>query len=124
MYQREDSSYVYHSDLSLNKKIKDNFSENKNIYEGNLVTVQAMLAETKEDVDFWNKKGYLGVDMESATVFAVSSHFNVPSAALLYVADNLVKGDLVTDDAFQSLKVLRAEVKKENYIVALKTIWK
>lgn len=122
MYQRENTSNIFHSDEFLNDKIKDNLAKGKTIHEGNLMTVQAMLAETKEDVDSWSKEGYLGVDMESSAMFAISNHFNAPSAALLYVADNLVKGELVTDDSFQSLKVLRAEVRKENYITALKTL--
>lgn len=122
MYQREKTDNLFYSNDSLNNKIKNNFIQEKTIYEGNLVTVQAMLAETKEDVDLWSEKGYLGVDMESATLFAISSHFNTPSASLLFVADNLVKGELVTDDSFQSLKVLRSEVRKENYFTALKTL--
>lgn len=81
-----------------------------------------MMAETKEDIDAWMEKGYAGVDMESATVFAVSNHFNVPSAALLRVADNLAKNELVTDVSYESLRAQRTAIHKENYEAALKVL--
>ena len=87
-----------------------------------MVTVQAALAETKEDIERWHKQGYLGVDMESATMFAVSNSFNIPSAALLYVADNLVRNELVTDDGYELLKTQRTAIRKENYEVVVKTL--
>ena len=81
-----------------------------------------MLAETKEDVEAWERAGHVGVDMESATLFSISSHFNVPAAALLYVSDNLVKEELVSDESFQLLKPNRTLIKKETYLVALQTL--
>jgi len=64
-----------------------------------VMTCSAMLGETKEDIENWSKDGYYGVEMETSTVFAVSSHFNVPSASLIYVTDNLIKGQVVGDDS-------------------------
>jgi purine-nucleoside phosphorylase len=122
MYQRDNRDFLYSSDKNLSQRIKECVSKRKTIYEGKLMTVQAMLAETKEDVDQWNAEGCVGVDMESATVFAVSNHFNVPSAALLYVADNLIKNELATDDSFAALKEQRMNIRKENYEVALKVL--
>jgi purine-nucleoside phosphorylase len=122
MYQRDKNALVFPSDKNLSQCIKKYINEQKTIYEGNLMTVQAMLAETKEDVDTWNSQGYVGVDMESATMFAVSNHFNVSSAALLYVADNLIKNELTTDDSFIALKEQRANIRKENYKTALKVL--
>jgi len=33
--------------------------------------------------------------MESASLFAVSNHFNVPSSAMLIVGDNLIKEETI-----------------------------
>jgi purine-nucleoside phosphorylase len=124
MYQRDNDAFLYSSDKNLSRRIKECVSGRKTIHEDKLMTVQAMLAETKEDVDKWNAEGYMGVDMESATVFAVSNHFNVPSAALLYVADNLIKNELTTDDSFAALKEQRMNIRKENYEVAFRVLLK
>ena len=122
MYQRENNSFLYFSDKKLSSSIEERVNNRKTVVGGKLMTVQAMLAETKEDVDLWNKEGYIGVDMESATVFAVSGHFNVPAAALLYVADNLIKNELVTDGAYQLLRPQRIALKKGNYESVLRML--
>lgn len=122
MYQPDNLKFLYKSNVDLSNKLRELISERKVVDTGKLVTVQAMLAETQEDVDNWIKENYSGVDMESATMFAVSNYFNVPSTALLYVADNLAKKQLVTDEDYQLLKTQRVAIKKENYGVALKVI--
>jgi uridine phosphorylase len=48
------------------------------------MTVQAMLAETAEDVDEWSSQGYIGVDMESATTFAVAAILKCPQRCCLW----------------------------------------
>lgn len=122
MYQRDNKSYLYESDLALSAELKKSLPEKRILNDGTLITVQAMMAETKEDIDAWMEKGYAGVDMESATVFAVSNHFNVPSAALLRVADNLARNELVTDVSYESLRAQRTAIHKENYEAALKVL--
>lgn len=92
MYVRNgDTTHVSNPDL---RKTLANIID-LNTSEGKMISIQAMLAETREDVDSWSKSGYFGVDMEAATVFAVAKHFNVPAAAILYVSDNLITEDLV-----------------------------
>lgn len=122
MYQRENNTYVYEADVNLRSAIKENLSHRTKIDEGKLVTVQAMLAESQADVDRWAQQGFSGVDMESATVFALSNHFGVPSAALLLVADNLIKNELVGDVGYEALRSQRTTIRKENYEVVLKTL--
>jgi purine-nucleoside phosphorylase len=122
MYQRNNESFIYSANKNLRLKIKKQLKPEDMVYEGNLMNVQAMLGETKEDVETWAANNYCGVDMESATFFAVSNHFKVPSVALLYVADNLVKKELTTDKNYQDLRKHRIKTKKENYKIALKTI--
>ncbi len=122
MYQRNNESFIYSADKNLRLKIKKQLNPKSIIHEGNLMNVQAMLGETKADVENWSANNYCGVDMESATFFAVSNHFKVPSAALLYVADNLMKKELVTDKNYQELRRHRIKTKKENYKIALRTM--
>lgn len=122
MYQRKNTDYMYESDEKLRDEIKKRIPSRKTVREGKITTVQAMLAETKEDVDEWSQAGYLAVDMESATVFAVSKYFGVPAAALLYIADNLVKNELVGSEAHELLRTQRTAIRKENYEVGLRTL--
>ena len=59
---------------------------------GKSMTCQAMLAESWSMISDWSKAGYFGVEMEAATLFAVSNYFAVSSAAMLVVSDNLIEG--------------------------------
>lgn len=122
MYQKGGNIFEHKSDSNLSNLIKKYLLGRKNVYGGNQMTIQAMLAETEEDIKLWNNRGYIGVDMESSVVFAVSNYFNVPSAALLYVAENLVKNELITDDSFALKRQQRRELKKENYEIAFRVV--
>ncbi len=122
MYQRDNKDFIYRADDILSRKIRENFLDRSAMHDGTLMTVQAMLGETEGDVKEWSRQGYIGIDMESATLFAVSAHFSVPAAALLYVADNLAKNELVTDAGFALLREQRRTIRKENYIAALKIL--
>lgn len=79
---------------------------------GKIVTHQAMLGETWEDIVAWSQLGYSAVEMESATVFAVSEYFNVPAAAALIVADNLIQKQTVFDSTYESEKTKRTGVQE------------
>jgi uridine phosphorylase len=65
------------------------------------VTTAAMLAETRDDISRWNNEGFWGVDLETATTFAVARHFGMRRAAALVLIDNLIEDhslfDLTTD---------------------------
>ena len=60
-----------------------------------MITCQAMLAETWEDICEWSSRGFYGVEMEASTVFAVSQHFKVPATAMLNIADNLIEKETI-----------------------------
>jgi purine-nucleoside phosphorylase len=122
MYARENDSHRYMANDSLRSRLKENMITERPIHEGLLMTVQAMLAETVEDVDAWSSQGYIGVDMESAITFAVAGHFKVPAAVLLMVADNLVNNRLVTDVDFAESRAFRESVRRDYYLTALRTL--
>ena len=112
----------HHSDETLNQSAMTRLKDNHTIWHGPTVTCQAMMAETWEDVQNWSASGYYAVEMEAATVFAVSNHFNVSAAALLVIGDNLVKDKTVLDVNYESGLSVRHGIRREMLAVALKLL--
>jgi purine-nucleoside phosphorylase len=81
-----------------------------------------MAGETWEDVLNWSKQGYFGVEMEASTVFAVSNHFNVPSAAILRIGDNLIEKETVMDINYESSRDLHRQVSQDIFDAAVKEL--
>lgn len=106
----------------LNRKLMKRLETNHKVWHGPTVTCQAMMAETWEDIQKWSEQGYYGVEMEAATVFAVSNHFHRKSAALLVIGDNLVHEKTVLDVNYESGSVTRQSVRGEMLNAALKEI--
>jgi purine-nucleoside phosphorylase len=126
-YGEESSVRVYNRDSplqyadkglssSLRARLED---ENTTVWDGNLVTCQAMIGETGEDIERWSREGYSGVEMESSTLFAVSNHFNVPCAASLYVGDNLVEGHTNMSNSFANEADMRLQKQHKQINAAL-----
>lgn len=121
LYDRDNKENIHKPDIKLSNQIKIKL-ENEKIWEGPMMTYGAMLAETKEDVEKWSKEGFFGVEMETSTIFAVSNHFGVPSASLVYVSDNLIKGQVVGDESHNQQKELRNQKALKMYNVALSVL--
>jgi hypothetical protein len=124
MYQRDVTDNKHYPDEKLSKEIESSIDKKYTTYRGPVVTCQAMLGETKEDVDNWQKESYLAVEMESSTLFAVSNHYNVPSTAILHISDNLVKNELVGSDEYLASKAYRYELREYKYKIAFKELLK
>lgn len=120
MYARPNISTSFSTDPKLSEELSKNIGVPTN--NGPIVSIQAMLAETRDDVSAWEKAGYVGVDLECATVFAVANHFNIPVAAAIYVADNLANESLVTDTDYPESKAHRQDAKHRIYTAAVKTL--
>jgi hypothetical protein len=97
MYQRTNVDLLFYPDKALSEKLKQRLGNIK-IYEGVTNTCEVMFAETPEDVKDWSQQGYLGVEMEAAMMFALSNYFGIPSASILFVADNLIEDITFLDD--------------------------
>ncbi|MCY4008494.1 MAG: hypothetical protein OXF22_01920 [Anaerolineaceae bacterium] len=54
------------------------------------LTWASLFAQRGQDIQQWHEEGFLGVDMETATTYAVANHFNVPAISLLVVWDLLL----------------------------------
>ncbi len=115
IYNRE--SNIHNSNVKLSERITKALKENDStVWNGPMVTCQAMIGETLDDVKEWSKDGYYGVEMEASTIFAVSQHFNVPSAASLYVGDNLIEEHNNMSDEYTA----EADTRKQNQLTQIK----
>lgn len=61
-------------------------------YRGNHVTWSSLFTETSQMMEAWHHAGYLSVEMETATTFAVARHFNMEAVAMVVVWDDLTRG--------------------------------
>lgn len=109
IYQPKIKNNKHYADEKLRNTLLHEFKDYK-VHDGAIITCQAMLGETEEDIKRWSEKGYLGIDMESSTLFAVSNSFNVPSIALLHISDNLVNNVLYGSEDFESNKKYMKEL--------------
>lgn len=115
IYNRE--SNVQKSSIELSQNVASRLAEDgAKVWQGPMVTCQAMIGETAEDVRDWARDGYYGVEMEASTVFAVSNHFNVPCAASLYVGDNLIEAKTNFDEEY----VVQADMREQNQLKQVK----
>jgi purine-nucleoside phosphorylase len=113
------SSGRYKSDEDLSNRLAESLIKRHKVHREQTITYQAMLAETQEDVCNWSTQGYCGVEMEAATVFAVSGHFGVSAAAILMISDNLIEEETVLDEGFEAAKSLRRKVSQDIFDVVL-----
>jgi purine-nucleoside phosphorylase len=112
----------YQSDGELSDKIANKLSSKYKVHHGPTITYQAVLAETQEDIQNWSKQGYLGVEMEASTVFAVSKHFNVPAVAILMIGDNLIEEETFFDINFENARDKRRQVSQDIFDVAVEEL--
>jgi purine-nucleoside phosphorylase len=81
-----------------------------------------MYAERPEDIAQWTASGYLGVEMETAMVFALSHHFSIPAVSIIYVADNLIEDQTMYSSDFVADKERRKAIKQLQYDVAVRVL--
>jgi purine-nucleoside phosphorylase len=123
MYQREINNNLYPSNVKLRSAIGDRLKTLEIPFiEGKTMTCQAMLAETMDDITRWNKDGFIGVEMEAAAVFSVSNHFNVASAAMVIIADNLIKEETVMSNSYVNSKEQRENIRTLLYETGVREI--
>lgn len=122
-YDRENATGLYQPDRTLQQQLKAAVNTDENvIWEGVTTTCEMMLAETRQDVERWSAAGILGVEMEGALTFAMSSYFKVPAAALFYVADNLIAQETMIDEHYTSGDAKRLVAREVQYVAGLRTL--
>jgi purine-nucleoside phosphorylase len=83
--------------------IKNDWVSPFNLHKGRIWTTSALLAEGKEEIRNWSDYGYIAVDMESASTFAVAEYFGMKRLSILFVFDNLLQGE----------QILQTDVEKQ-----------
>ena len=111
LYQ-PDAGHKYEASQPLSTQLAAILSEKYRVHRGPTVTCQAMLGETWDDVIRWAEQGYVAVEMEAATVFAVSNHFGVDCAAMLRIGDNLIEEETVMDLNYEKSVDLRKQMSQ------------
>jgi uridine phosphorylase len=61
-------------------------------YRGPHVTWSSLFTETPQLMEAWHCAGYLAVEMETATTFAVARYFDIPAVSMVVVWDDLTRG--------------------------------
>jgi purine-nucleoside phosphorylase len=113
IYARDSKDKKYFPDSGLSNLLKQKISSEIKVWNGPIMTCEAMFGETWEDIKSWSEEGFYGVEMETSTFFSVSNYFKVPAAALLYVIDNLIKGQTIGDQSYLEEEKLRDKIKNE-----------
>lgn len=124
LYQREVLDHRHIPNQDLGENLARAINSKYRVHWGPTTTCQAMMGETFQDIKSWSAEGYYGVEMEAATVVAVSNHFWVPASALLLVSDNLIKGEALGGEEFENTREFREEAKLEQYRVAISELLK
>ena len=96
-YREEGTSYHYIKDsetIDLNNEYIDDFINILNEYKfdyniGPTWTTDAFYRETREKVDYFKSKGVITVEMEGATIAAVSKCLGLKNFTFYYAGDNL-----------------------------------
>lgn len=122
MYQPDNEEFEYFPNSELSSSLKKRIGASHKTIEGKLMTCQAAMMESWDDIVRWSGEGYVGIEMESSTLFAVSTHFGVPSAAVLFIADNLIKKETLFDEGFEKVKIKLKESKFETFKVAFEEL--
>ncbi|TVR75351.1 MAG: hypothetical protein EA415_04240, partial [Sphaerobacteraceae bacterium] len=87
---------------------------------GVMFTTSALLAEGIGELTAWRDAGHAAVDMETATTFAVAQHFGMQRVSILFVFDNPLHGDTLTDtDEEKSVNRDRGETALKEIVTRL-----
>lgn len=63
------------------------------VHGGPVVTTGAVFRETDELIASWNESGFLGVELEAASLFALGKFLDIRTAIALMVTDSPVRGE-------------------------------
>ena len=119
-YQGPDGDHLHHADPGLSEQIARALANSgRAVWRGRTVTHQAQLAEDEQQIRTWSGQGYVGVEMEAASLLAPAAAFTVPAAAILVIADNLIAGQSMFDPDFRSGRATRRGALAAAYTAAL-----
>jgi uridine phosphorylase len=88
-------------------------------YRGPHITWSSLFTETPQKMEAWHRAGYLAVEMETATTYAVARHFNMPAVSMVVVWDDLTRGRRFLDPLPEGGQAALDRANQSVYEVAL-----
>ncbi|MCP5099219.1 MAG: nucleoside phosphorylase [Chloroflexi bacterium] len=88
-------------------------------YRGPHMTWSSLFTETAVMMTAWHQAGYLSVDMETATTYAVARYFGQTAVSMLVVWDDLTRGKRFLDPLTETEQVALDRANQSVYEVAL-----
>ena len=79
--------------LELIESIFSSHTASVAMHKGRIWTTSALLAEGTAEIQDWSHQGYIAVDMETASTFAVAEYFGMQRLSLLFAFDNPSQGE-------------------------------
>ncbi len=102
------------SDLWIDRAEQILDTQKQQTYTGTHLTWATLFGQTGQMIETWHKAGYLSVDMETATTFAVANYFKMPAVSMLVVWDDLTRNrsflDPLSDKELADLDQANASV--------------
>ncbi len=89
------------------------------VHRGVHLTWPSIFAQNRKMVESWHRAGYLSVDMETATTFAVATYFDMPAVSMLVVWDDLARGRSFLDPLPAPAQAALERANQSVYEVAL-----
>ena len=86
---------------------------------GTHLTWSSIFAQNGSMINEWHQAGYLSVDMETATTFAVAAHYGMPAVSMLVVWDDLTRGRSFLDPLSKEELAALDQANESVYEVAL-----
>lgn len=94
------------------------------VHGGAIYTTAALLAEGAAELEAWHQQGFVAVDMETATTFAVAEYFGMARVGLLVVFDNPRRGEhLLLSVAEQATRRQQAQTVMWAVVLGLAREW-
>jgi uridine phosphorylase len=88
-YAKDECDEAYPSTQLVKQTKAELEKSNLTFHEGTIWSTDAIFRETREKVEFYQRKGILAVEMETSALFTVGSFRKVDVSALLVVSDEL-----------------------------------
>ena len=103
----------------VKKAVKKLSARGFKTHTGPHVTTSSLLQQSDQQVEEWNLRGLLGVDMETSAVFSAAEKFQMERISLLYVWDELLKGRTWLHEFSDSEKKRQMDANVAIYEIAL-----
>ena len=101
-YFREDACISPTPDFEVTLALYSSFkTKGLKFFTGNVFSSDAFYAEDQEFAKKWSERGNIAVEMECATLFALSKMRKLRSGAVVVISDSLVKGGWISKEELE-----------------------